>query len=169
MNPIEHLWDALGRAVYERIQPRDTLRDLRRFLMEEWNNIPQARITNLIRSMRSRCAALIRSRGGPTKYWTSSLNNIRIWVLAGGCNTDFYWKRLTMNFFPDNFLHKKIDNGFLSAQPSFCSKDNFIRVIIKCDEIQSYFASKMDHILFRLKLKWSTNRTLILFNELKWL
>ena len=44
MNPIEHCWDELGRAVRQCTRPGDTLADLRRYLTEEWSNIPQARI-----------------------------------------------------------------------------------------------------------------------------
>ena len=39
LSPIEHLWDALDRGVRQR-QPQ-TLGDLRNFLVEEWNRIPQ--------------------------------------------------------------------------------------------------------------------------------
>lgn len=68
MNPIETLWDQLGKAVNDRIQPRDRLPQLRRYLTEEWNNMPQQRIARLVTSMRRRCAALIHSHGGPTRY-----------------------------------------------------------------------------------------------------
>ena len=51
MNPIEHCWDELGRAVRQRTQPGDTLADLHRYLTEEWNNIPQARIQTVVHSM----------------------------------------------------------------------------------------------------------------------
>ena len=59
MNPIEHCWDQLGRAVRKRIQPGDTLADIRRYLTEEWPNIPQARIQRLIHSMRGAELAVI--------------------------------------------------------------------------------------------------------------
>ena len=35
MNPIEHAWDTLKRAVFGRIHPSTTLRDLRRIAVEE--------------------------------------------------------------------------------------------------------------------------------------
>ena len=68
LNPIEHCWDQLDRAVRRRTQPGDTLHDLRRYLTEEWDNIPQARIQRLIRSMRRRCEACCASNGGFTRY-----------------------------------------------------------------------------------------------------
>ena len=38
MNPIEHAWDTLKRAVFGRDDPLTILRDLRRFSVEEWDN-----------------------------------------------------------------------------------------------------------------------------------
>ena len=53
LNPIEHAWDQLERAVYAR-HPRN-LQDLRHRLMEEWDALPQYWIGRSIRSMRRRC------------------------------------------------------------------------------------------------------------------
>ncbi|GFU59603.1 transposable element Tcb2 transposase [Trichonephila clavipes] len=39
MNPIEHVWDALGRRVAGRQPPPQTLQELERALLEEWNRI----------------------------------------------------------------------------------------------------------------------------------
>ena len=41
LNPIEHLWDQLGRAVRARVTNTTTLADLRQMLVEEWDAIPQ--------------------------------------------------------------------------------------------------------------------------------
>ena len=64
----EHLWDELGRRVRNGLNPPETLDELRRALIQEWNNIPQAFIRNLIGSMRRRCQAVINARGGHTRY-----------------------------------------------------------------------------------------------------
>ena len=53
LNPTEHLWDNL---------------DTRDALLEEWNNIPQAQINNLIHSMRRRCQAVSNARDGHIRY-----------------------------------------------------------------------------------------------------
>ena len=39
MNPIDHVWDILRRAVFGRDDPPTTLRDLCRFAVEEWDNL----------------------------------------------------------------------------------------------------------------------------------
>ncbi|GFU82137.1 transposable element Tcb2 transposase [Trichonephila clavipes] len=51
MNPIEHVWDALGRRVAGRQQSPQTLQELERALLEEWVRIPQLVINSLIDSM----------------------------------------------------------------------------------------------------------------------
>ncbi|GFU53696.1 putative transposable element [Trichonephila clavipes] len=42
LNPIEHVWDILGRRIAARPRPPATVRDLEIALLEEWNSIPQA-------------------------------------------------------------------------------------------------------------------------------
>ncbi|GFY04761.1 transposable element Tcb2 transposase [Trichonephila clavipes] len=54
MNPIEHVWDALGRRVAGRQRPPQTLQELERALLEEWDRIPQLVINSLIDSMPQR-------------------------------------------------------------------------------------------------------------------
>ena len=68
LNPLEHLWDQLGRAVRARTTNTSTVADLTRFLNEEWNAIPQRRITRLVCSMRRRCQAVINAFGSSTRY-----------------------------------------------------------------------------------------------------
>lgn len=66
LNPIEHIWDMLGRRVCQR--NIETLPELRRALLEEWENIPQEGITNVVASMTSRLIEVIGARGGNTRY-----------------------------------------------------------------------------------------------------
>ncbi|GFY10267.1 transposable element Tcb2 transposase [Trichonephila clavipes] len=48
LNPIEHVWDMLGRRIAARQPPPTCLPELRRALLCEWCNIPQDQIDNLI-------------------------------------------------------------------------------------------------------------------------
>ena len=58
LNPIEHFWDNLDQLVRRRpILPSHVIQ-LRQALIQEWNNIPQAEINTLIRSMLQRCQAV---------------------------------------------------------------------------------------------------------------
>ena len=67
MNPIEHIWDYLGRKVRARGNVHN-LRDLENASIQEWNNIPNVVISRYVRSMRGRFAACINSRGGHNRY-----------------------------------------------------------------------------------------------------
>ena len=65
---IEHLWDQLGRAVHMRLHAQSTLADLSRFVVEEWDRLPENSVHRLVNSMRRRCELLIAAAGGPTRY-----------------------------------------------------------------------------------------------------
>ena len=65
---IEHVWDVLGRAVQKRMTEQSTMADLRRFLGEEWQRIPQATIRKLVFSSRKRLIKCRDNRGGYTHY-----------------------------------------------------------------------------------------------------
>ncbi|GFS57511.1 transposable element Tcb2 transposase [Trichonephila clavipes] len=68
MNPIEHVWDALGRRVAGRQPPPQTPQELERALLEEWDRIPQLVINSFIDSMPQRCSTLLAVRGNHTPY-----------------------------------------------------------------------------------------------------
>ncbi|GBM43381.1 hypothetical protein AVEN_264601-1 [Araneus ventricosus] len=68
LNSIEHVWDMLGRRIAARQPPPTCLPELRRALLDEWCNIPQDQIDNLILSMPRRCKACIASSGRHTPY-----------------------------------------------------------------------------------------------------
>ena len=67
MNPIEHIWDYLGRKVRARGNVHN-FRDLGNAFIQELNNILNVVIRRYVRSMRGRLAACINSRGGHTRY-----------------------------------------------------------------------------------------------------
>ncbi|GFX45739.1 transposable element Tc3 transposase [Trichonephila clavipes] len=58
LNPIEHVWDMLRRRIAARQSPPTCLPELRRALLDEWCNIPQDQIDNLILSMLGICAKI---------------------------------------------------------------------------------------------------------------
>ncbi len=69
MSPIEHVWDALDPRIRQRVSVPANIQQLRTAIEEEWTNIPQATINNLINSMRRRCVALREANGGHARYW----------------------------------------------------------------------------------------------------
>ena len=67
MNPIEHIWDYLGRKVRARGNVHN-LRDLENTLIQEWNNIAKRRYQTLRKvKARSPCC-LHQSPDGHTQY-----------------------------------------------------------------------------------------------------
>uniref|UniRef100_A0AAZ3PIA9 Tc1-like transposase DDE domain-containing protein n=1 Tax=Oncorhynchus tshawytscha TaxID=74940 RepID=A0AAZ3PIA9_ONCTS len=57
LNLIEHVWDLLD----WRVRARGAL-------VEEWDNISQQELENLVQSMRRRCTAEHNAAGGHTRY-----------------------------------------------------------------------------------------------------
>ncbi|GFU93533.1 transposable element Tc1 transposase [Trichonephila clavipes] len=55
LNPIEHVWNVLGRRLAARTLPPVTIRELRLALQDEWASMPQQLIDTLILSMGRRC------------------------------------------------------------------------------------------------------------------
>ncbi|UYV67084.1 hypothetical protein LAZ67_4003848 [Cordylochernes scorpioides] len=68
LNPIEHVWDALGRRIGARHPSPRTLVELRTALLEEWGLLPLDLLQSLVNSMRARCETLIAVRGDHTSY-----------------------------------------------------------------------------------------------------
>ena len=68
LNPIEHAWDMLQKAIsFRQVQPA-TVRELREALIEEWAQLPQHKLRRLIGSMGRRCQAVINAHRHHTRY-----------------------------------------------------------------------------------------------------
>ncbi|GFV11847.1 transposable element Tcb2 transposase [Trichonephila clavipes] len=68
LNPIEHLWDFLGRRLESRTLPPVTIRELRLVLQDECAAMPQQLIDTLILSMCRRCETCLAVRGDDIPY-----------------------------------------------------------------------------------------------------
>uniref|UniRef100_A0AAZ3P0B5 Tc1-like transposase DDE domain-containing protein n=1 Tax=Oncorhynchus tshawytscha TaxID=74940 RepID=A0AAZ3P0B5_ONCTS len=68
LNHIELVWDLLDRRVKARVIPPRNVRELASALVEEWGNISQQELANLVQSMRRRCTAVLNAAGGHTRY-----------------------------------------------------------------------------------------------------
>ncbi|GFX00022.1 transposable element Tcb2 transposase [Trichonephila clavipes] len=56
LNPIENVWDALGRQVAGRNYPPTNKNPLIHALTEKWDNLPQQLLDNVVQSMRTATA-----------------------------------------------------------------------------------------------------------------
>ncbi|GFX32048.1 transposable element Tcb2 transposase [Trichonephila clavipes] len=63
LNPIEHVWDFLGRRLAARTLPPVTIRELRLALQDKWAAMPQQLIDTLILSMGRHCETCLAVRG----------------------------------------------------------------------------------------------------------
>ncbi|GFX83194.1 transposable element Tcb2 transposase [Trichonephila clavipes] len=68
LNPIEHVWDALGRRIAARLHLPENTQQLKQMLIEEWALLPQEVLYQRVLSMRRRCEATIAVRGGHIPY-----------------------------------------------------------------------------------------------------
>ncbi|GFT67873.1 transposable element Tcb2 transposase [Trichonephila clavipes] len=67
LNPIEHLWDYLGRGCCFKFSSR-SLHELKQGLLCVWFSLPIPVSDNLINSMGNRCRQCIQDRGGHIPY-----------------------------------------------------------------------------------------------------
>ncbi|GFU39364.1 DDE_3 domain-containing protein [Trichonephila clavipes] len=68
LNPIEHVWDFLGRRLAACTLPAVTIRELRLALQDEWTAMSRQLIDTLILSMGRRCKTCLAVRGDPIFY-----------------------------------------------------------------------------------------------------
>ncbi|GFX43524.1 transposable element Tcb2 transposase [Trichonephila clavipes] len=68
LNPLEHVWDLLGKCLAARTLPPVTIRKLRLALQDEWAAMPQQLIDTLILSMGRRCETCLAVRGDHIPY-----------------------------------------------------------------------------------------------------
>jgi transposase len=68
LNPIEHIWDMLGRRIQARKPPVQNMRQLEAELHWEWQQLSQQDIRRLTGGMRRNVEDVIQSRGGYTRY-----------------------------------------------------------------------------------------------------
>jgi hypothetical protein len=68
LNPIEHLWSHLKRKLAEYEVPPKGILELWERVQEEWNKIEPEVCQNLIESMPRRVQAVMKAKGGYTKY-----------------------------------------------------------------------------------------------------
>ncbi|GFV25311.1 transposable element Tcb2 transposase [Trichonephila clavipes] len=109
LNPIEHVWDFLGRRLAARTLPPVTIRELRLALQDEWAAMPQQLIDTLILSMGRRCETCLAVREiiSPTKDRM---------FLAGHPSQGCFWPSVALRsmllfqssfFYPSDFSFSK--------------------------------------------------------------
>ena len=68
LNPIENLWDVLEKALLSGPTLQSSIQDHGEKLMQHWTEINLVTLQKLIETMPQRMHAVIKAKGGPTKY-----------------------------------------------------------------------------------------------------
>ncbi|KAG1460324.1 hypothetical protein G6F46_005662 [Rhizopus delemar] len=68
LNAIEHVWNALERQIERKRSSIKNLEQLKVALQEEWDRMNDEFADRLVRSMKRRCKAVIKAKGGATEY-----------------------------------------------------------------------------------------------------
>ena len=68
MNPIEQVWDFIGRKFNQRNPKCQNMDELRTAILQEWQQFPQERLRRLVRSMTKRVTELHNKHAGYTHY-----------------------------------------------------------------------------------------------------
>ncbi len=66
LNPIENLWSILDQRLKDRAPQNEA--QLFQVIQEGWKALEPDLLVRLVGSMKRRCLAVIKARGGPTKY-----------------------------------------------------------------------------------------------------
>ncbi|GBM68038.1 hypothetical protein AVEN_75878-1 [Araneus ventricosus] len=85
MNPIEHVWDMLGRQIVGCSVPPGTLHEFQHALLLEWALLLQQAINDTNTSMSRRCQACISARGYHTRNLVCGSHCkfcLQIWTVA---------------------------------------------------------------------------------------
>ncbi|GFU76601.1 hypothetical protein TNCV_1270511 [Trichonephila clavipes] len=82
LNPIENVWDALGRQVAGRNYPPTNKNTLIRALTEEWDKLPQQLLDNVVQSMNlgGRTGKILRPSLVALKSKNQEINRLQLTV-----------------------------------------------------------------------------------------
>ncbi|GFW00342.1 transposable element Tcb2 transposase [Trichonephila clavipes] len=109
LNPIEHVWDFLGRRLTARTLSPVTIRELRLALQDEWAAMPQQLIDTLILSMSRRCETCLAVSGeiiSPTKdrMFLAGHPSQGCFGLQSHCAPCYFFNQAS--FYPSDFSFK---------------------------------------------------------------
>ncbi|GFS87565.1 transposable element Tcb2 transposase [Trichonephila clavipes] len=115
LNPIEHVWDFLGRRLAARTLPPVTIRELRLALQDEWAAMPQQLIDTLILSIGRRCETCLAVREiiFPTKdrMFLAGHPSQGCFGLQSHCAPCYFFNIYKASFYPSDFSFNRRENG----------------------------------------------------------
>ncbi|GFV41955.1 transposable element Tc1 transposase [Trichonephila clavipes] len=97
LNPIEHVWDALGRRIAARLHHPENTQQLKQMLIEEWALLPQEILHQLVLSMPRRCEATIACTDRAHSYFSIANRNLK--VASKRVETTIEERKITIQFY----------------------------------------------------------------------
>ncbi len=76
LNPIEHLWDVREHEIHIMDEQPTNLQQLRDAIMLIWTKVSDKCFQHLVKSMPRRIKAVLKAKGGPTRYQQGVLNKV---------------------------------------------------------------------------------------------
>ena len=68
LNPIENIWTWMKQEISRKYRYITSKAEMQRIVMEMWNGFDNKKWNGLIASMPERIKAIIKAKGGPTRY-----------------------------------------------------------------------------------------------------
>ena len=154
LNPIEHLWVHLKRQLGLYPEPPSGVIELWERVQDQWNKIDKDVYLKLIESMPDRIRAVIKSKGGYIKYWSSSLLICTFFWKKNPLNIILFLKSQNCN---NNILHvtfKKVYEGEKLIQSYIF--DNWHCFILVCKNCFKWNPIENGIILTVVTFSWVT-------------
>jgi len=68
LNPIEHIWAHMKRTIFKKFPGSRPCEDMIEILQQVWDEIDEDMLDSYFQSMPARCEAVMKAKGGPTRY-----------------------------------------------------------------------------------------------------
>ncbi|GFU87226.1 transposable element Tcb2 transposase [Trichonephila clavipes] len=148
LNPIEHVWDFLGRRLAARTFPPVMIRELRLALQDEWAAMPQQLIDTLILSMGRRCETCLAVREiiSPIKdrMFLAGHPSQGCFGLQSHCAPCYFFNKAS--FYPSDFSFSKCCLHYTC--PYVFGDLTVLNVLIWKAFVQSYIEKTISSLIF---------------------
>jgi hypothetical protein len=125
MNPIEHVWDFIGRKINQRNLKCQNIDELRTAILQEWQQFPQEWLRRLVRSMTWCVTELHNKRGGYTRYCFLCLTHTH--TRGASTLSRYFWPvRLPSRTYKSNLVKGKTTPDSYTPTPKNSCAQNVV-------------------------------------------
>ncbi len=120
LNTIEHLWDVEEREIHINFMQPTNLQELCDAIRSIWTKISEECFQHLVESMRQRIKAVLKTKGGPTRYLQGAPNKV-----VSECTIASNWNHGGISCFNNTILRFQISFWRIKCQ-------NLVEIISHC-------------------------------------